>query len=148
MKTIATAAALVLCAAGAQAGDHRFGPANATYRAECGSCHVAYPPQLLSAVSWKALLAGLDKHFGSDASVDAAAMKEIGDYLARNARTPRNGEGIPLRITETRWFVREHDEVPAATWTGSAVKSRANCGACHTQADNLDFGERSLRVPK
>ncbi|MGZ8268326.1 MAG: diheme cytochrome c, partial [Burkholderiales bacterium] len=38
------------------------------WKAECSSCHVAYPPKLLSAQTWRRLMGGLDKHFGTDAS--------------------------------------------------------------------------------
>jgi hypothetical protein len=42
----------------------------ASYEAECASCHMAYPPALLSQQSWKNLMSGLSKHFGTDASLD------------------------------------------------------------------------------
>lgn len=149
MKAVVTSLAwIALAATPALADEAKFGPPNATYQDECASCHLAYPAQLLSAPSWRALLAGLDRHFGTDATVDAKVMREIEAYLVRNARTPRRGEGAVLRITETRWFVREHDEVLAATWKLPAVRSKANCAACHTQAEQGDFGERSLRVPR
>src|SRR5512146_2667484 len=54
---------------------------NALWQTECGSCHVAYPPRLLPAESWRAVMSGLDKHFGSDASLDPAAVREIGAFL-------------------------------------------------------------------
>mgnify|MGYP001206223873 CR=1 FL=1 len=149
MRILATCfASITLAAVPALAGQAKFGAPNAAYQSECGSCHVAYPARLLSAASWQALLAGLDKHFGTDAAVDAATMQEISAYLERSARAPRKGEGIPLRITETRWFVREHDEVPAATWRSPAVQSKSNCSACHTRAEQGDFSEASLRVPR
>jgi hypothetical protein len=91
----------------------------------------------------------LSNHFGTDASVDATTAKEIQGYLEANAGRVRGNDARPsLRITETRWFRREHDEVPAAVWKNPAVKSAANCGACHTRAERGDFGERSLRVPR
>ena len=47
------------------------------YTQECGSCHLAYPPGLLPALSWQRLMGGLDRHFGTDAIVIAliAALK-------------------------------------------------------------------------
>lgn len=142
--------ALALAVGAAQADGDLFAATNEQWRAECASCHVAYPPQLLPASSWRALMSGLDRHFGSDASLDAKTAAEIGAFLDRHAaREPRSGAGKPpLRITETAWFRHEHDEVPAATWHDAKVESPANCGACHTQADAGDYRERSLRVPK
>ena len=113
-------AALPATADGVRVPDH---PA---YAAECGSCHVAYPPQLLSAAAWRELMAGLDKHFGSDASMEPALAREIGQFLADHAGRKRAGS--ELRITETRWFRKEHrNEIPAG-------KNPADCGACHAGA--------------
>jgi hypothetical protein len=111
--------------------------------------HLAYPPQLLPKESWRALMSDLPNHFGTDASVDAKTAKEIQRYLESNAgRVRAEGAKPPLRITETRWFRHEHDEVPATVWKDPAVKSAANCGACHTQAERGDFSERNVRVPR
>jgi len=124
---------------------------NARWKDECGACHMAYPPRFLSAESWRAVMAGLDKHFGSDASVDAAAATEIGDFLVLNAsskqRHASNGIEPALRITETRWFQSEHRKVENK-WKDPRVKSPANCAACHTQAENGSFKERDIKVPK
>ena len=47
----------------------------AVYTQECGSCHLAFPPNLLPKASWQSVMHGLDKHYGSDASLDAATQK-------------------------------------------------------------------------
>jgi mono/diheme cytochrome c family protein len=52
------------------------------------------------------------------------------------------------RITRSNWFVHEHDEIPAATFKSPAVRSAANCSACHTGADRGDFDEHSIRMPQ
>ena len=125
-----------------------FDIGNPVYREECGGCHVAYPPQLLPKASWQAIMGGLDKHFGTDASLDPATAKTIQTYLETNASRRAVTGKPPLRITDTAWFKREHDEVPAAKWSSAAVKSPANCSACHTKAEQGDYSERTLRVPK
>ena len=89
----------------------------------------------------------------SNKPVNAPTSYAVRSRWARSSspdgrRAPRKGEGIGTRITQTHWFVREHDEVPAETWKLLAVKSKANCGACHTRAEQGDFSEGSLRVPK
>jgi hypothetical protein len=132
-----------------QADQEVFRVDNPAYQAECASCHIAYPPRLLPKESWRALMSGLADHFGTDATLDAKSAKEIQSYLEAHAdRARADGAKPPLRISETRWFRHEHDEVPAATWTSPAVKSAANCAACHTQAERGDFSEGSLRVPR
>jgi hypothetical protein len=118
------------------------------WKAECASCHIAYPAKRLPASAWRRLMSGLDRHFGTDASVDAAAATAITAYLEQHAGRDRRGDTQTLRITETSWFLREHDEVPPALWKSPAVNSAANCAACHTQAESGDFRERNIRLPR
>jgi mono/diheme cytochrome c family protein len=33
-------------------------------------------------------------------------------------------------------------------WKSAAVKGPANCAACHTRADDGEYSERTLRLPK
>ena len=145
-------AALLLAAASARADLPRQ-ELSAAYKAECAACHVAYPPALLPAESWQRLMGGLDKHFGVDASLDAATTKAIGDWLATRAGTykkmQRERTAPPQdRITRSAWFVREHDEVPASTWQRADVRSPANCSACHRQADQGLYDEHDIRIPR
>lgn len=135
----------------AGADEHRLAPpastASAAYKAECGSCHLAFPPRLLSAPGWERVLAGLDRHFGTDASVAPAAAAELAAYLRANAGSTRRLGASATRISETTWFRNEHDEVPAEAWKSKQVMSVANCIACHTQAESGDFSERNLNLP-
>ncbi len=125
---------------------------NAKWKEECGSCHMAYPPQFLSGESWRALMAGLDKHFGSNASLDPAVATEIGSFLEQYASTrPRpsiDGKEPALRISDTRWFTAEHREVSSSEWKNPKVKSPSNCGVCHTKADSGSFNEHEVRIPR
>ena len=118
------------------------------YKNECSACHVAYPVSLLPPASWQRLMTKLPKHFGTDASLDAATTQQISDWLAANGGGRRATEPPPEdRITKGRWFIREHDEVPAPVWKRRDVKSAANCAACHTQAAEGSFREREIRLP-
>ena len=121
--TVLLFAALALLAHEAQADGHRYRADNARWKAECGSCHLAYPPQLLPAPAWRSIMAGLDRHFGTDASLDPAAAAEIGTFLENNAGSGRRAGAQSLRITETAWFRHEHDEVPEAAWKRPAIGS-------------------------
>jgi hypothetical protein len=129
-------------------------PKNAPYQEECASCHMAYPPQLLDANSWRAVMNGLPKHFGTDASVDEKHRVPIVDFLTRNAGGGKIGvtvdaSGKPLlRISETARFVRKHRELSAATFKRASIKSPANCGACHTGAAEGDYNDDHVRIPK
>lgn len=152
-----TAALLVVVATlsglpNAQAEDgmrYAVTPASPAYQQECAACHIAYPPGLLPAASWQRLMSNLPRHFGTDASLDAATAKEISAWLSRNAGT-RNGVTAPPedRITRSAWFLRKHDEVPADTWKRAPIKSASNCSACHSRAPQGDFDEDHVRIPR
>lgn len=126
-------------------------PANApaSYDAECASCHMAYPPGLLSEQSWKNVMSQLSKHFGTDASVDAKTQAEITSWLLKNAATRQKySETAPEnRITKTTWFIRKHDEVRPDVWKRASIKSPANCGACHADAAAGNFSEKNIKIP-
>lgn len=140
----------LLAAPLARAGGRPAVPPLPQYTQECAACHLAYPPGALPAASWQHLLQNLPRHFGSDASVEPATLRQLSAWLHANAGTwKRVAEAPPEdRITRSAWFLRKHDEVAAATWKQPAVKSPANCAACHPQADQGDFDEHRIRIPR
>ena len=121
----------------------------ASYTAECGSCHLAYPPALLAAGDWQRLMAGLNEHFGTDAAVDGKKGAEIKSFLERHAgnAVKLGSAGDPPRISTTARFVRKHHEVPAKLWRDPRVKSAANCEACHRDAANGNYSEHDIALP-
>lgn len=126
-------------------------PLLAEYKQECSACHVAYPPGLLPTQSWRRIMSGLPRHFGTDASLEAASVKQISDWLSKHAAPLAEGARAVRpdeRITRSAWFIRQHDEVPSGTWNLPSVKSAANCAACHTRAEQGDFNERYVRIPR
>ena len=134
--------------------------ADPVYQEECGSCHFAYPPGLLPAASWETIMAGLDDHFGDNAELPPQQAVQIRNFLLDNA-AGRNASGVsrntmnalgdrtqPLRITETAYFLNEHDEIPRAMVKDNPqVRSFSNCDACHTRAAQGSFNEHEVRIP-
>ncbi len=120
-----------------------------SYEAECASCHMAYPPGLLSEKSWQNVMGSLGKHFGTDASIDQKDQSEISNWLRKNAATKQKySELAPEnRITKTAWFIRKHDEIKADVWKRASIKSPANCGACHSTAAEGIFSEKNISIP-
>ena len=125
-------------------------PAPDAYAQECASCHMAYPPGLLPASSWQHLMDGLTKHFGSDASLDAAAQATISRWLQANAGTYKRVREAPPqdRISRSAWFERKHREIPATTFSRPSIKSAAQCNACHGRAEQGDFDDDNVRIPR
>lgn len=155
LTLVAATMAAVMAAAGiavVRADDddnERFTATDPVWKEECGSCHIAYPPRLLPASNWKQIMAGLDKHFGSDASLDQKTADRIAAFLERNAGRERASRtSSTLRITDTRWFRHEHDEISARTWNNPKVKSASNCEACHVDAAKGNFSEHRIRIPR
>jgi hypothetical protein len=136
-------------------GGHFFAPvADPVVREECGSCHLAFPPSMLPASSWKKMMGELEKHFGTDASLTPTATERVARYLAENAADTggqRYGgklirgvslQSAPQRITELPKWVREHSELSSKEWKRKEVGSKANCVACHTGAERGYYDER------
>jgi hypothetical protein len=131
--TVLLAVAAALAPACAQERERMPPVTNEAAKKECGACHMAYQPQLLPADSWRGIFADLSNHFGEDASLDDAVRQEILAYYVANA-APTQGGAAPLRITEQRWWQREHsEEVPQADW--AKAKFKGNCTACHARAE-------------
>ena len=120
------------------------------YRTECASCHLAYPPALLPLASWRRLLGNLDNHYGVDASLEPAEVLEISRWLEPLAGTYKKVREEPKddRITNAAWFVREHRKIEADVWLRPSIKSAANCAACHTTADEGNYNDKFVRIPK
>lgn len=120
------------------------------YVQECGSCHLAFPSRLLPAASWLQLMSTLPRHFGTDASLDAATAREIGSWLAASAGGGKRAAYVPAdnRITRADWFERKHRKVGADVWQRPAIKNPSNCGACHGGAEQGHFNEHDIRIPR
>lgn len=133
---------------------------NQKWKAECTSCHMLYLPGLLPARSWNKMMSGLNKHFGENAELDSKTQKEITDFLVQNSSDKvhsRRGDKILstigpkeeiLRISETPYFKRKHDELSSAIYKRKGIGSPANCIACHQGAEKGDFSEDNVRIPK
>lgn len=135
-------------------------PDNALWREECGSCHLAFHPNLLPARSWQRMMAEQDKHFGSDLALDDATVKELLAFMLDNAAEKSHREAAykisrslkpedtPLRISETPYWVKKHQGITDAEWRSDKIKSKANCGACHLDAEAGTFEDAAMKIPR
>jgi hypothetical protein len=117
-----------------------------------------FQPQMLPKRSWQAVVDGLAKHFGEDASLPPAKAAEVLTYLVANA-ADAGGAGnkfvaglapaaTPLRIAETPYWLRKHRKIKPEIWKRASVGGKANCKACHQSADKGDYDEHQVRIPK
>lgn len=106
---------------------------NDAWRQECSICHMAYLPKMLSANNWRQIMQGLDRHFGSNASLETRVRDEITAYLVAHASSDSNGmySAETLRISNTPWFLTGHGLNASRFWGKRQVGSAANCTACH-----------------
>ena len=155
MRTTMTLALLLTAPLALAEDDERVPPVtDPVVKKECGSCHMAFPPQFLPRRSWQKLVEGLASHFGEDASLTDAQRAAVLEYhLANAADAPGAGRAAakfassipagetPLRITEVPRWVREHRKIKPERWKSAAVKSKLNCAACHPQAEAGLFGD-------
>jgi mono/diheme cytochrome c family protein len=132
--------------------DGRLMPAQVppVYKQECAACHMAYPPGMLPAASWQRIMGGLERHYGSDASLTPEQVQQVSAWLQAHAGTYKRVREEPTqdRITRSAWFVRKHREVDAAVWQRASIKGAAQCNACHTQAEQGQFDEHQVRIPR
>lgn len=135
-------------------------PDNAQWRDECGSCHAVFYPALLPARSWQKIMAEQDQHFGTDLGLDAPTSAAVLAFMTANSADQHQIEAAfkieqsippgatPLRITETPYWIRKHDEIGAADWASPLVKSKSNCAACHSDAEQGTFEDAAMQIPK
>lgn len=130
------------------------------YKEECASCHMAYPAMLLPTRSWQKIMSSLDNHFGDNASLDAATLQTLSQYLQDNSADVSNshrarkilkslpGDDAPIRISTLPYIQHKHDEIPDRhIRSNPEVKSLANCAACHTGAEQGSFDDDNVRIP-
>lgn len=133
---------------------------NPTYTEECGSCHIAYPPGLLPADSWRRIMSSLQEHFGDNAELDQATNQEIMTFLLTYAadnssyrRSQRMMTAVKgastqplLRITDNPYFRHEHHEISPRLLKQSGAASMSHCNACHQRAEQGSFSEREIVI--
>ncbi len=127
---------------------------------ECANCHLAYHPSLLPERSWAALLKNQNDHFGEDLMIDSDVIRELTDFAiansaehgateaARKIMDRENPDMTPLRITETRYWIRKHHEIEDKVWQQSNVNGKAQCDACHSDAVQGWFEDSKMTIPQ
>ena len=162
-STVLSVTALLATSANGQEDESRASfpkVENPVWHSECSGCHMLYHPALLPARSWKKIMDGLDRHFGENASLEAPQREEITRFLTRHAADrqsdPRSRrivrtispDDAPLRISGTLYFISHHDEIPNTLYQRKSIGSASHCTACHRGAEQGEFSESTVRIPR
>ncbi len=133
---------------------------NETWQSECSDCHLAYHPSLLPSRSWQRIFKEQSEHFGDDLALDEETLTELGNFAINYAAETEVTEiawkinhtvplhDIPLRITETTYWKKQHHEIEDIIWQQQNVNSKANCSACHLDAKQGTFEDGAMRIPE
>jgi len=132
---------------------------NPTYKEQCGACHFAYQPALLPSGSWRKILSGLRDHHGEEIDVEAEDIEIIIKYLEDNAaeyssakrarKIMRSLDGqTPTRISQVPYILQKHDDLSEEDFKQEQIGSRSNCAACHTTAEQGDYDDDHVTIPK
>lgn len=129
-----------------------------TYKTACGSCHMAYPPMLLSSAAWHEILHA-ERHFGRETGIPPSlrsvllrvVLEEAADTsvtrLARKFRTGAQGRsGLP-RITDTAYMLQEHPKIYRGLLKNTGDTELRNCRSCHHEAEKGIFCARQVILP-
>ena len=126
------------------------------YADNCADCHHAHHPSLRTADMWERIINGLDDHFGEDASIDEKTAAEILAFLKANDATHFDTEAAvrlgraktpDMRISSAAWWKKRHAGLAEAVFRAPAVGSKANCNACHKDAQTGRFDDVNIHVP-
>lgn len=135
-------------------------PDDPKWREECGSCHLAFHPNLLPSRSWEKLMAEQADHFGTDLALDLPTREALLAFMVNNAAEKSSTEAAfkinrsikpgstPLRITETPYWIDKHRDIAASDWRLPQVKSKTHCAACHQDAEAGTFEDAAMRIPR
>ena len=132
---------------------------NETFKQECGACHFAYQPGLLPSGSWEKILSSLPSHFGEEVSLDQEPQNIIHEYLQANAAENSSAKRArkiirslngktPLRITETPYIQEKHHELDSSIFSRQSIGSLSNCIACHPTAEQGNYDDDFVKIPR
>ncbi len=127
---------------------------------ECSACHMVYHPSLLPAKNWDRIVSTLEEHYGEDASLDEDSTSEIREWMMAHAAetadtrasyafaAAQGDGGDPLSITQTEFWKARHAKFGDAVFSRKGIYSRANCVACHKDAETGLFSPFNIYIPQ
>ena len=136
---------------------------DAVYNEECGECHFAYQPGWLPEASWRKLLnaSALEDHFGENAELEEDTLSHILDLAvkgsadksyskrSRKMMASLDADKAPIKITAVSYIKDKHHEVSEESiGENRPVSSLSLCDECHQKADEGNFDNDMVMIPK
>jgi hypothetical protein len=126
-----------------------------------GDCHWLYPPGILPAKSWKAIMSKLNTHFGEKVELSSDLIQNIEKYLVNHAgevtyssTSVKILDGIadnqtPLSVFASKSIKRKHHKIDNEIYARQSIKNSTNCPACHIGVkESGDFDEHDVEIPE
>lgn len=108
------------------------------YLENCGSCHLALPPEVMPTETWRRLLLEPDQHYGTQIQpVTGPSLLVVWQYLQTFSRPELPNKQLPYRVSESRFFKALHPRVKLP----QTIKT-TSCVSCHPSAAQYNY--RSL----
>lgn len=96
------------------------------YAQQCGSCHVALPPQVLPTQAWRDIVTS-SQHYGRQIQLpDRLQQQAIWDYLQTFSRLYEDNEPLIYRVARSRFFAALHPDLEFET-----PVQIGSCASCH-----------------
>lgn len=108
------------------------------YLENCGSCHVALPPEVMPTDTWRQLLLDLNEHYGNSVEpILRPSLLAMWSYIRQFSRPLKEKEATPYRLTQSRYFKALHPQVKFPETVRPST-----CVSCHPGVPQYDY--RSL----
>jgi hypothetical protein len=104
------------------------------YLETCASCHVGLPPAIMPSQTWRSLIQE-PQHYGTVISALQDPLRRVAwNYIATFSRPINQGEEVPFRIRQSRFFKALHPRVEFAE-----PVTINSCATCHSAAAQFDY---------
>lgn len=107
------------------------------YLENCATCHIGIPPAVLPGETWRRLLLSTEHYGVVIPPLLDPTQTLIWNYLRDYSRGLNEGEAVPYRLAESRYFKALHPQVDLPQ-----PLQLTGCVSCHPGAERYDF--RSL----
>jgi hypothetical protein len=105
------------------------------YLANCSTCHLPIPAEVLPTETWRKILQKPQQHYGQSLpSIEGLSQKLIWSYLSTFSRPLLPNEAMPFLVEDARFFKALHPAVSLPKPTTAQT-----CLVCHPKAAQLDY---------